>query len=483
MFSKQKRSYDPEALDPNRRLRSNLGDLIARNELPANRVAELANDINSVARHAVSDLVGPLGKKAARRLKGKFLKKSTWMPDYIAEVRVHNPRTNKIAIDRVPIQLIHEVVAVLLKHGFKSQLLDVSNMDPLTLEHLDYCKLQAAIRELMGLGIWGDGAPTQWDRNETIDVLSLSLPGNSKYPGLRIPLVAIPHSRTCQETWEDIFAIIKWSLEILATGVWPTARHDGSPWQDTDKCRKNARPLLRAALVEVRQDWKFAVEVFGFPAHNTVAGCCWKCTCTPNQIREVDSDASWRSSPLTHTDCLLRIWNSRRRLCPLLTAPWVKTRIFRMDWLHVADLGCTADFLGNFMHEVLHLFPGASDKDRCAAMYEEARAFYNENDVADRFDCFLPTFFDPGKGGPYKLRGAAAKIRALVPFAWKLAQEILDINDPRQAAVRQAAFHLDQVYQALSSSHSDPCATMREHGRKFVCNPVCRSARFSECCR
>ena len=135
------------------------------------------------------------------------------------------------------------------------------------------------------MGIWGDGAPTQWDRNETIDVLSLNFPGlEGEFKALRIPLVVMPHSRVCSETWEDVFAIIKWSLVVLATGVWPTARHDGSPWNETDKARRTARPILQGALVEVRQDWKFAVEVFGFPAHNTGLGNCWACKCTPETV-------------------------------------------------------------------------------------------------------------------------------------------------------------------------------------------------------
>lgn len=188
----------------------------------------------------------------------------------------------KIVNEKVPIQLVHEIVAVLLKHGFREPMLSTEHMDPLSLQHLQHCQREAGC-DFLGLGLWGDGAPTQWDRNETIDVISLSFPG-IKERTLRIPLVVLPHSRVCSETWLDVFEIVKWCLTILATGVWPLARHDGSPWKDTDNCRKSPRPMLRAALVEVRQDWKFACEVFGFPAHNTREGCCWKCKCTPDEV-------------------------------------------------------------------------------------------------------------------------------------------------------------------------------------------------------
>ena len=68
------------------------------------------------------------------------------------------------------------------------------------------------------------------------------------------------------------------------------------------------------------------------------------------QVRQVTSSAPWRGSPLSHAECLLRIMQSRGSLSPLLTAPWVTSMIFRMDWLHIADLGVAPDFLGNFFH-------------------------------------------------------------------------------------------------------------------------------------
>ena len=197
--------------------------------------------------------------------------------------------------------------------------------------------------------------------------------------------------------------------------------------------------------------------------------CVFPCllACALPQVREVGCNAHWRSSPLSHAECLLRIMRRKGRVNPLLTAPWVTTKIFRMDWLHVADIGVTADFIGNFFHEVLHLFPGDSKKERCASIYKVLLAFYDDTGQDDRFDCLLPTFLD-SENGPYKMRGGAGNIRALVPFVWQLAQEMLDINEPKHAAMRQAAFHLNQVYSALSADHPDPCATMREHGIKFA---------------
>jgi len=253
MLSKRGRSYDPSSLSASQRLRQNLADLLARNELSGNRIGEVVNDIHRVAPSELRDLTGPAGPNTARKLRRRFMKRSAWMPDYVSELRTWNPRTKRVVREKVPMQLIHEVVAVLLKYGFKDKLLATDNMDPLTLEHLRHCELQAACK-LLGVSLWGDGAPTQWDRGETIDVMSLSLPGIGEFKNLRIPLIVLPHSRVCAETWEDVFAISKWALTVLATGLWPIARHDGSPWLQSDRCRVSAGPLFRGGLVEVRRD-------------------------------------------------------------------------------------------------------------------------------------------------------------------------------------------------------------------------------------
>ena len=284
MLSKRQRPYDPARLDPTKRLRRNMSELFSRNELPANRIGELCADVNRVAPTQLADVGRPCTQKnIARLLKSKFGKQGAWMPDYIATLRVWDTKSQSIKEEKVPIQLLHEIVAVLKKYGSIDKIMETANMDPLTKEHLVSCEAKALCK-LLGIGIWGDGAPTQWERSQSIDVISVSFPGSVDFKNLRIPLLSLPHSKVCHETWEDVFEIVKWSLVILATGTWPLCRHDGTAWNNTDKCRKTARPLIRSALVEVRQEWKFAAEVFGLPAHNTVDGCCWACNCTLDEV-------------------------------------------------------------------------------------------------------------------------------------------------------------------------------------------------------
>ena len=101
-------------------------------------------------------------------------------------------------------------------------------------------------------------------------------------------------SRISDHTWDDLMEVIAWSLQHAANGTWPRRRHDGSEFRtdkgDKTRLRKASQPGepeklgIRAALVEVRGDWKFFGECFKFPKWNTKRGCCWTCKCTPEQV-------------------------------------------------------------------------------------------------------------------------------------------------------------------------------------------------------
>ena len=173
---------------------------------------------------------------------------------------------------------------VLWKQGVSDKLLATDNTDPLSKQHLESCQQDAGC-QLLGIGFWADGAPCNWDRSETVDTLAMSLPGlGGEFRNMRIPVTALSHKHVADETWVDICAVVKWSLQILATGVWPTCRHDGTPWRKSDCKRTAARTLQRSCVVEIRADWDWMSKVYGFPAHNVLEGMCWKCKCQPHQV-------------------------------------------------------------------------------------------------------------------------------------------------------------------------------------------------------
>jgi len=290
MLSKGKRPYEPEVLEPRQRLRRNVQDLFANNALSGNRLLELARDVNRVDSNCFSNEArgaaapGNVKVNAHRKLRSGFLKKSTWMPPYWAQVRCWSPKKGRLQEEWLAISLPHEIVAVLLRQGVADVLLNKEGMDPLTRQHLEACEAEA-LCTLLGISIWADGTPCNWDRTETIETLALHLPGlTGELRNMRIPITALGGKHCTKETMVDVCRIIKWSLMILATGAWPICRHDGAPWRKSDACRVKARPFLKGALVEVLADWDWMVKVYGLPAHNLLVGNCWQCNMTPARV-------------------------------------------------------------------------------------------------------------------------------------------------------------------------------------------------------
>ena len=289
MLSKNKRPYERDALRPAQRLRANVQDLFAANQVSGTRVQELINDIADASNETFEHLRGPLGGHSARNLRRSFLKRCQWPHLYWSQIRLLNLRTQVEEYQWCAFILPHEYLEVLARFGDREVLMARGGLDPCTLEHLVSCEGKAGA-ELMAVGIWGDGVPVNWDRTESVETFSLHLPGQTgRYKNLRLPLTAISRKQISTNTWYDVMTVFKWSLTHCAAGSLPQSRHDGSHWLASDAYRKRLRektPRLsvRAALCEVCGDWKMFGEIFGVPKHNTKAGCCWRCTCTPEQV-------------------------------------------------------------------------------------------------------------------------------------------------------------------------------------------------------
>ena len=129
-------------------------------------------------------------------------------------------------------------------------------------------------------GIWCDGVPFNSDRSMTLETFSLNIFGQGN---LRLPVAAFPKEFVAKsQTFEDLFQIIQWSFKQLATGIMPSCRHDGRPFNKTDAYRKRLAGQelpLRAALVEFRAGWSCYADMLSFPSWSSKGFICWRCMC------------------------------------------------------------------------------------------------------------------------------------------------------------------------------------------------------------
>jgi len=109
-----------------------------------------------------------------------MLKNNQWPKFYEVEVACKNPRTNKTVKQKVKVMLPSEVLSAIHSRSDPDLLYSRKDMDPKTLEHLQKCEAEVG-QKLIALGLWGDGAPCNWDRTESIEVFSwniLGMPGD-----------------------------------------------------------------------------------------------------------------------------------------------------------------------------------------------------------------------------------------------------------------------------------------------------------------
>jgi len=257
MFSKNVRGYKEDEVPSPKRLKANVGDLFLSGDISAKRCKSLFNDADGVKAKTKSG-----NKNAHRDLLRKFAKSSKWPLSYEADIRVLNHRTQEVETNRLPILLPHEIIAEVCNISSVSAMVETVGMEPSTLTHF-----QAAAKELnedasslLGLGMWLDGVPCNWDRSQSVEVIALNFPGLPGENGdVRIPIAIVPKKFVAKhKTHDDILAVVAWSFKHLAMGLHPTSRHDAQPWGALDKSRKknSGKQLpVRGALAEVRGDW------------------------------------------------------------------------------------------------------------------------------------------------------------------------------------------------------------------------------------
>ena len=147
---------------------------------------------------------------------------------------------------------VHELLEMLYRFADKDLLADTSLLDPISRQNLEDCKRAAGV-EMFAWALHADGVPCNWDRTESCEVVSISMPGlPGKWQHMRIPLTAIPHHAIGPNTWDDLFEVIAWSATAAYHGVNPNSRHDHAEWQPRDSARKK-KLELHLELISVCQ--------------------------------------------------------------------------------------------------------------------------------------------------------------------------------------------------------------------------------------
>ena len=482
MWGKKHRLQDPEA-PPGKRLRDNLVDLYASGDIPGDRAQSLLQDAGDFARSLGSDemqeLRGGEAPGAARNrdrdLRRKLLKRSRWPGVYIQEIRCWSVKQKALLPQKVAFLLPHEIVLVL------SEVSSAEVMQQnVALDVMNLAKHTEIEQQLQGpfisLSLWGDGVPFSWDRKKSVELWTLSFPGlmEKKFRDLRITITALPHHSVVRQTQDDVMRVLAWSLECLARGSFPEERLDGLPWtpEDTWRKKKAGCPVPKAAIIEVKGDWKQLYQCFGVPywQRSPEKPLCWRCTATKDSLSTDIGPASTWLQPehrLGHFQCLERLLEDGGELSPVFAIPFVTTNSLRIDWLHCADQGVSPVFLGGLFHLVLQdRGCGRNAELRCQQLWAEIQAFYAREATPDRLHNLTVSMIKPKKGS-IELSGSGAQIRCLIPFAKELVDEWPQPLDAERFAAQSAMRHLARCYSFLSGDMQPQPDTLLDNALAF----------------
>ena len=281
-----------------------------------------------------------------------------------------------------------------------------------------------------------------------------SLIGVGSTTAKRFLFTVVKKSQSDPDTMQAIFKVFAWSMNVLLTGLTP----------DTDWLM---RPLSgggsylagrwKGALVQVRGDWQFYCEVFGFPQWNGAKRMCWMCKAS-STIRHLrwtacGADAGWRATRQTHESYVAELRAAGRRL-PVMLGEIVGLRLegIMIDVLHVVDQGVASRIIANMYWELVtkKTWGGSTQDENVARLMESMQTWYKKNKTTSRVQGNLSVERIRTSGNWPKLKAKAAATRHLAKFAHELAATHDDgtPHDRRRLAAMQC---LVRFYEILAS--------------------------------
>ena len=290
------------------------------------------------------------------------------------------------------------------------------------------------LREVGIVGLHCDAVP--YTKTKSILAASLNVVSapSDRVRSRRQPLFLLRKARLCNCgcqgfcTMQDLFGVIAWSMSFLKSGVWPTCRHDGTPWSAHDrKTRMTAGALPRAALLQIRGDWEFFTQMLRFRSINSDQ-FCWLCQATKSPgdrcFKCMDPTAGHRLTLITNESYFQACIQEAAEPSALFRSPGTGLHHVAIDSMHAGDLGAFQDALGSLLWIELNnkQWPGARP-EKITRLNRELAQYYAANDVRGLTkigDITYGMVFSKTLQYPY-LKAKAAQTRHLAEFGLALA--------------------------------------------------------------
>lgn len=460
----------PEDVDPDDDMRVELENTFLSNEISAKRFLSLVQKSKRAGVKGLSALNkhNLKSKSLKRDMMRKVLKsRPPWCQIYWSPISLYDPASGQNVQVLHPFILPHEMLTAVSNNSPDKSL---AAARPGNLDH--HAHMQDHIKQVahqlgedwqdyIAIGLHGDGVPFG-KSNDSLEVISLNLPcwqENGVQSKLRVPFSCVQRKHMDGQTMQDIFDILSWSLKWCAIGMYPKVDQHGNQFVGKRGEMAGSQLTFKGLLVEIRADWCFLKQAFGFPQHNENAGVCWLCCADPSNWHCVDEHAPWREARLTPSQFHQRQLEKNLVPSSIFSIPGASCALVKPDWLHICDIGVTADIAGNVFVAVIKHIPGRSIKDKVGQLWEDLKGWYKLHpDITEKLDQLKYECFVQNKKPP-KLKGKASAIRQLVGFLPYICRKRFG-GTPLENAVQNLTDRLAQLYFHLHHFDASRVATL-----------------------
>lgn len=448
-------------------------NLATSNQVPAT-LAKMNIEKGNKSGAAGHKFKGKKGKKNAartmRRARKKVSTPNNWPPLYWAKVPLRDPKTNKRIESWYPFLLPHEWLPSLLSSADAAQACKPKAGSKLchALSHI-CAMLGLPVEGTIAIGLHGDGVPVLGTiRKASLDFITINVPFCKAFDE-RVPFTVIQSKYIWeQETKDEIWKVLLWSLACLKKGKYPSVRHDGTKFGPSDSKRTKFTGTFahKFILGEIRGDWDWYNQWLQAPTYNTSSGMCWICSATHSTFKHMTIEE--RSCTKTKETFVHNVISMGKKLSSFWGPPeHIPSLLLCPDWLHSCDQGVGADIAGNLLVEVAQKCPGNNFKERLSHLWKDIQKLYVEFQTPYKFQTLNPEGLNKGKKskGPPTLKGLAAQVRYMVPLLPVLTNKYLDMSVAHNLACHRLARFLAQAYEAMECNDT---AALLKAGQKMA---------------
>ena len=184
----------------------------------------------------------------------------------------------------------------------------------------------------------------------------------------------------------------------------------------------------------------------------------WQGANTKTVTRGIQNVGS-KFQKLSHWDFIDSQLDLKRPISTIYSVPLFLTSNFKLDWLHVVDLGVTLACLGNCFHYLLPRV-GKNASEQLPQLLLLIKQYYMVHDIKDGINNLSAGMFRASPSVSPKLKVKGAEARSLVRFAKELVEKYCNESQAFDSGVKWVVICLNQCHDLglhNDSFHAPSC--------------------------